>query len=160
MMSQEIDAAETVRRLDHDNSRKLGIRHLEGNSRPLLHDLLSFLHGLSGEVHEFDVLILMIHDVLIIVAFFIFRETDPHPFTPLIGFVDGLFQYVPVDLDLDGQAGTDVQHGRGRAVRQIEKMKSLCYSQRVYFVSLSCPHHFMTPPKNESMAFSYPSVSL
>ena len=154
MLAEEIKPVEPVRHLDHDNPCKLRILKLKRDSRPRLHRLFRFFHRPVREIDELDVLIFMLNYVLIVVSFFILCEADAHPFASLIRFIDRSLQLVPVKLELDRQARPDIEHSQARAVRRVVHMELLCDCQRIYFVSLPCLHHFMTPPINESNALS------
>ena len=160
MMYQEIDPVKSVRHLDHNDPAHLRIFHLEGHGSPLLHSGFRFFHSPFGEIHKLDLHLFRICHILIPVSFFIFCKTDPHAFASCISLINGFCQKIPVNLNFNSHAGTNVQHCRCGTERQIVQMEFLRYSQRVYFVSFSCSHHFIIPPINESRAFSYAAVSL
>ena len=160
MMYQEIDSIKSVGHLDHNDPAHLGIFHLKRHCSPLLHGGFSLFHGPFREIYKLNLHLFRVCHILIPVSLFIFCKTDPHAFASCISLINGFCQKVPVDLDFNRHAGTDIQHCCTGAERQVVQMEFLCYSQRVYFVSFSCSHHFIIPPINESRAFSYAAVSL
>ena len=93
------------------------------------------------------------NDFLAIKEFIVYGNVY-HRRADIVGFVNGFFQHVPVQIHLDGEAGADVDHFFFGTEILIEEVELLGSGERVHRVSLSFSHHDKIPPINESRASS------
>ena len=125
MVHTDIKTLVPIRHLDHYNVVHGGIIPLKGNLCPLPKLPLRVLLLPAGEVKVFNFLCLLLHHILIDVALLVMGKAQAHGITAGNGLPDAVFKHVPVQVHLNGQAGTDVQHLLLRAVFQAVKVKLL-----------------------------------
>ena len=160
MVYQEIDPIKSIRHMDHDNPVHRGIVPLERHRRPGFHNVFRLLHRLSREIHKLNLSFFPVHDILIASSLFVLGKPESHGFTSLVSFVDRLPEHFPVKFRSDRKTRPDIQDLFFWAILLIEEMQPLRRSQWVNFVPFPFSHHFIIPPVNKSIAFSYAFVSL
>ncbi len=108
MIHSNINALETVRKLNHYDMVHRGIKAGKWCFCPFFHLFLGRFHGPAGEVKMFDKRIILFYDILPGIAFLIFSKTKTHGLAAADGFFNAFFEHLPLQIYLNRQTGTNV----------------------------------------------------
>ena len=119
---------------------------LKGKLGPLPHLRLCVLHFPAAKVKVSDLRVILLYHILVLFSlFFVMGKTDPHSLAAGNRFLNALPQHLPVQIDLNSQAGADIQHLFFRTVLKTVKMQLLRLGQRIYLTAPSRFHSSHTP---------------
>ena len=104
-----IGSLKAVWKADHHNAVHGRIVTLKGKLGPLPHLRLCVLHFPAAKVKVSDLRVILLYHILVLFSlFFVMGKTDPHSLAAGNRFLNALPQHLPVQIDLNSQAGADI----------------------------------------------------